>query len=101
MNTSLITDKFADACNSSLLLDNENANVSKSERLLSIASGSFLFFKGLTNLFSHPLIALGEVAVGSFLVHRGVTGECAIKPMIEADEAVMPMMADTVIVNVS
>ncbi|MDF3079360.1 MAG: hypothetical protein K0S09_3249 [Sphingobacteriaceae bacterium] len=67
----------------SLLQDNENANVEQSERILSLAAGSFVFIKGIGNLFSHPTLALGELIVGGMLVHRGVTGHCAVKQMAE------------------
>src|SRR5688572_10677164 len=67
----------------SLLQTNENANVDNSERVISIATGTFILFKGLGNLFSHPLLAMGEVALGGALLHRGVTGYCRIKEMVD------------------
>ena len=69
----------------SLLQPNENANVEKSERIVSILTGTFILWRGLTNVFSHPMIALGEVAVGGTLLHRGVTGYCPIKAMKEEE----------------
>ncbi|TZF86315.1 DUF2892 domain-containing protein (plasmid) [Pedobacter sp. BS3] len=62
-----------------LLQDNPNANVERSERILSIGAGAFVFIKGIGNLFSHPLLALGELALGGGLVYRGVTGYCPVK----------------------
>lgn len=75
----------------SILTNNPNANVGKTDRIISVGTGTFILFKGITNLFSHPLLALTEVGVGAALLHRGVTGSCEIKKMIdgpdEADEA--------------
>ncbi|MXV17487.1 YgaP family membrane protein [Hufsiella ginkgonis] len=96
MDTSIITEKLSNAFNGPLLEENEFTNVSKSERILSIGSGSFIFVRGITNLFSHPMLALGELALGGFLVHRGVTGQCKVKPMIEQEDAKL----DTVYISV-
>lgn len=74
----------------SLLQDNENANVEQSERILSLAAGSFVFIKGIGNLFSHPTLALGELIVGGMLVHRGVTGYCAVKQLAEGPSMQQP-----------
>ena len=82
----MITETISDVFKGPLLQVDENTNVSKSERILSIASGSFIFFRGITNLFSNPLIALTELTIGGFLVHRGVTGECKVKPMIDRED---------------
>lgn len=68
-----------------LLQPNENANVEKSERVVSILTGTFILWRGLTNIFSHPVIALGEVAIGGSLLHRGVTGYCPVKAVAEQE----------------
>ncbi|MXV51321.1 DUF2892 domain-containing protein [Pedobacter sp. HMF7647] len=62
---------------------NDNANIEQSERIVSVAAGAFIFIKGITNLFSHPILALGEVAVGGGLVYRGITGYCPVKDIQE------------------
>jgi hypothetical protein len=80
--------QLKNALEDSLLEPNENANVEKSERIVSILTGTFILWRGLTNVFSHPMIALGEVAVGGTLLHRGVTGYCPIKAMKEEQEPV-------------
>ncbi|WP_316737795.1 DUF2892 domain-containing protein [Pedobacter aquatilis] len=54
-------------------------NVTKSERWLSGAAGSYLLYKGLTGLFSHPIIGLTGIAVGASLLYRGVTGYCPMR----------------------
>ncbi|RYE18453.1 MAG: DUF2892 domain-containing protein, partial [Sphingobacteriaceae bacterium] len=60
----------------------------KTDRIISVGTGTFILFKGITNLFSHPLLALTEVGVGAALLHRGVTGSCEIKKIIDGpDEA--------------
>lgn len=81
-----VIDTLKDTFKGPLLKENENANVGKSERILSVATGAFILFQGITNIFSHPLIALGEVAIGGSLIQRGVTGYCPVKAMIEEQE---------------
>ncbi|MGV8878930.1 MAG: YgaP family membrane protein [Sphingobacteriaceae bacterium] len=75
--------KITDTLKDCFLLENENSNVSKSERIISLATGTFILFKGITNVFSHPLLALGEVAVGAALLYRGSTGYCPLKAALE------------------
>lgn len=58
--------------------DNENANVNTTERIISIAAGTFIFYKALSNIVSHPFIALEEAAVGGLLLYRGATGVCPV-----------------------
>jgi hypothetical protein len=70
-----------------LLQPNENANVEKSERVVSILTGTFILWRGLTNIFSSPVIALGEVAIGGSLLHRGVTGYCPVKAVAAIESA--------------
>lgn len=65
---------------------NENANVGTSERIISIGTGAFIALKGITNLFSSPLLALTELAIGGGLLYRGVTGYCSIKERLESDD---------------
>lgn len=63
------------------------ANIENSERIISMAAGAFIFFRGLSNIFSHPFIALAEVVVGGGLIRRGVTGHCALKESFEKADA--------------
>lgn len=63
----------------------ENTNVNQLERVLSVASGTFIFYKAITNIIKHPYIALQEAAVGGYLVYRGVTGHCAIYESLGKD----------------
>jgi len=81
-----ITSKLADTLEGPILQNNVNANLAKSERVLSVATGSFLLLKGVTNMFSHPLIALGEVLIGSSLVRRGVTGFCSVTAYLDSQK---------------
>lgn len=82
----MLTDEIKDVLTDlkdSILTNNPNANVGKTDRIISVGTGTFILFKGITNLFSHPLLALTEVGVGATLLHRGVTGNCAIKKVID------------------
>ncbi|WP_207426752.1 DUF2892 domain-containing protein [Pedobacter sp. SYSU D00535] len=85
MNNSIVN-KVSDTLNSSILQQNPNANVEKSERLISLGAGAFLALKGLTNVFSHPWLAMAELGIGSSLLYRGVTGYCAVKEKLESDQ---------------
>ena len=38
----------------SVLTNNPNANVGKTDRIISVGTGTFILFKGISNLFSHP-----------------------------------------------
>lgn len=82
-----IIDNLKDTFKGPVLRENPNANVTKSERILSVGTGAFILFKGLTNIFSHPIIALGEVAIGGSLLQRGMTGYCPVKAMLEEKAA--------------
>ncbi len=82
----MITDeikKIADTLKDTLLQNNPNANVGKTDRIISVGTGTYIFFKGITNLLSHPLLALTEASIGAALLHRGLTGNCAIKKVID------------------
>ena len=73
-----------------VLCQNENANVGRSERILSITTGSFILLKGVTNIFSHPVISLGELVIGGFLLKRGVSGYCEMKAALDEDDKITP-----------
>lgn len=82
MNNSMIN-KVSETLNKNVLQENPGANVEKSERLVSLGAGAFLALKGLTNVFSHPWLAIAELGIGGSLLYRGVTGYCAVKEKIE------------------
>lgn len=64
---------------------NEHTNVNTTERALSIASGSLIFYKALTNIAKHPIIAIQEAAVGGYLIYRGATGYCPLYAKLDKD----------------
>lgn len=51
-------------------------NISESERILSGVVGSYLMFKGLTNIFRHPIMGVIGAVSGAALLYRGYTGYC-------------------------
>ena len=69
----------------SLLKEDINTNLSKTERLLSIAGGTFIALKGIGNIFSHPIIAAAELAAGYALLNRGVSGYCSLTEKLEQE----------------
>ena len=58
-------------------------NVSSSERWLSGAAGTYLIYKGISGLFSHPILSLTGAAIGASLLYRGVTGYCPMRDIAE------------------
>lgn len=54
-----------------------------SERVISIGTGTYMIYKGVRDLFSHPLAALGQVAIGSALLYRGAAGTCEVKAVLD------------------
>lgn len=82
MDTSKISE-IGNNLKDSLLHHNPNANVGMSERIVSLGTGAFIAFSGITNILSHPMIALSEMAIGGTLLYRGVTGSCPLKEMLE------------------
>ena len=84
-----IVKNIIDDVKNAVLNDNPNANVGKTDRIISVGTGTYIFFKGITNLFSSPLLALTEVSIGGGLLYRGLTGVCPVKNLIE-DEAEQP-----------
>jgi hypothetical protein len=83
-----IIDRLTDTLNSSILQENENANVGKSERIISVGAGAFIALKGITNVFSHPFLALTELGLGGALLYRGLTGYCPVKEKLDEQEAI-------------
>lgn len=79
--------KVTDSIKDTLLPENPYANVGKTDRIISVGTGAYIVFKGITNLFSSPVLALTEVGIGAALLHRGITGNCSLKKIIDdADE---------------
>lgn len=80
-----ITTKVNESLRGSFLEPKGPENVNGTERLLSIAAGSFIFYKGVKQLFKHPFIGLQEAAVASILLYRGATGFCPVYDKLGQD----------------
>lgn len=95
-----ITHKLTDL-KDSLWQTNENANVNTSERVLSIAAGTYIFYKSLTQLTRHPFIALQEALLGGVLLYRGATGVCPVYSRLGKDSTdLQPIrITETFVVN--
>ena len=81
-----ILNKITDTLDGSMLQQSENANVGKSERIISLGAGAFIALKGITNVFSHPFLALIEIGLGGALLYRGLTGYCPVKEKMDEQE---------------
>lgn len=68
-----------------LLMERDSTNIDFSERVISIGTGTYMIYKGVRELFKKPLLALGQVAIGSALLYRGATGTCDVKRLIQRE----------------
>jgi len=57
-----------------LLETNKQQNLSTAKRLVSIIAGAYIFQKGISNIFKHPVVSAQEVLVGGFLIYDAVRG---------------------------
>ncbi|MGO1245142.1 MAG: YgaP family membrane protein [Sphingobacterium sp.] len=73
-----IKDRIDQAC--------DNGRVPESERLLSVIAGGFIVAYSVRSVVKSPLTALSGLTLGGALLVRGVTGKCAIKGAISAQE---------------
>ncbi|MBC7915663.1 MAG: DUF2892 domain-containing protein [Pyrinomonadaceae bacterium] len=80
-----LTNKVNESLKGSLLEPKSTENVNTAERLISIAAGTFIFYKGIKQLFKNPFIGLQEAAVGGVLLYRGATGFCPVYDKIGKD----------------
>ncbi|MHA4896443.1 SRPBCC family protein [Pedobacter sp. PWIIR3] len=60
-------------------------NIDQGERALSVVAGSYLLYKGLKNMISHPFLGLQGAAAGGYLIYRGATGVCPIYQKLGKD----------------
>ncbi len=61
-------------------------NMDKSEKVVSVGAGAFIFLKGISNIISNPILAVAEVAIGGGLIYRGITGYCPVKELLEKED---------------
>lgn len=80
-----VTHKMTDSLKGTFLETDGKVNVNAGERVISIAAGAFIFYKALSQAIKHPIIALEEAAVGSYLLYRGATGYCPLYSKIGKD----------------
>ncbi len=90
-----IKEKISDTFKGPILQDNENANVNMPERILSLLAGTVITYKGIKQIFSHPIIGIQEAMVGGILLYRGATGICPIYSRLGKDST------DTPAINIS
>jgi hypothetical protein len=76
-------EEIKDTLEETFLKETIYTNLGKTERIISIASGAYLFVNGVKNAFSHPLVATTELVLGFGLLQRGISGYCAITEKIE------------------
>lgn len=77
-NVNKILDSVVDV----IIQSTDDVNISTSERIISVGTGSFIIWKGMKDIFSKPSNSIWEIALGGALLYRGVTGYCKIKDKI-------------------
>jgi uncharacterized membrane protein len=80
-----ITTNIMDTIKGLNLNTDETPNIDQGERGVSIAAGSYLLYKGVKNLYRHPLLGLLGTAAGGFLLFRGATGICPLYKKLGRD----------------
>ncbi len=77
-------------------------NIDTSERTLSILAGSYLLYKSLKNIVSHPFLGIQGAAAGGLLLYRGATGVCPIYQKLDIDttDPQAITISETITVNV-
>ena len=82
----MITEKIEEikeTLEETFLKESIHTNLGKTERIISMAAGTYILFKGIKNVFSHPLIASTELVIGFGLLQRGTSGYCSITEKFE------------------
>lgn len=67
----------------------QGINIEKKERLVSVIAGLYLLKKGIAGISRHPILGIQSVALGSFLLYRGASGNCPVYRHI-GKEAIAP-----------
>lgn len=75
--------KAADKVVGSILYSGACANIEESERIVSAAFGAFMFWKGVSDIFSKPSNAVWELILGGAMLYRGATGYCPVKDKLK------------------
>lgn len=76
--------KATDKVIGTILYADDPKNISRSERIMSAAFGTFMFWRGAKDVFSDPTNAVWELIIGGTLLYRGATGFCPLKDKLES-----------------
>ncbi|SEN38388.1 Protein of unknown function [bacterium A37T11] len=78
------TKEIADSIKDRFEDDHSYRNIGLSERIISVASGAFILYTGITGVFKRrPVRSITEVLAGAGLIYRGATGYCPLKEAID------------------
>ena len=64
-----------------------DVNISKKERIISVAGGIALAVLGIMSIRKKPAAAWSEVAAGTALIIRGTTGHCLVNALLNKNTA--------------
>jgi hypothetical protein len=76
-------EEIKETLEATFLKETIHTNLGKTERIISMGAGAYILYKGIKNVFSHPLIASTELVVGFGLLQRGMSGYCSITEKFE------------------
>ena len=87
-NTLLNGNSQHEAPSAGPLYDHSNIlNVSKEGRIASIVAGSLIASSAIGSIGKHPIKSLARLAVGGYLLYRGLSGNCPVTAAIEQRSA--------------
>lgn len=71
-------------------------NLCLSERIASFSAGSFILFKSLRSIQTHPKSSLSLGISGAYLLYRGLTGKCTLYEQLDrVNEQLSPIIIET------
>ena len=71
-----------------------DVNISKKERMISVAGGIALAILGIMAIRKKPATAWSEVAAGAALIIRGATGHCLVNAILNKNTAATELVED-------
>lgn len=83
--SNVLKTRIVDGLNDLSISPTGKENIDQGERALSVVAGSYLLYKGLKNMISHPFLGLQGAAAGGYLIYRGATGVCPIYQKLGKD----------------
>lgn len=85
MDAAQITTKITNTIKKIDFSETEGQNIDQGERFVSLLGGSYLLYKSLKNISSHPLVGIQGALASGLLIYRGITGVCPLYKALDKD----------------